>query len=132
MINNFYNNYSKKKSSNINIEINNVSLSYSNSFKFLGGILDSRLLFNVHINHVVIKVSKNRGIYINLSYLLRSILLSLYFSLVYLYFYIIVSKPKCGTYASTIQTFLSYRKRDYVMVFHIMNRLLLHFKIWVN
>ena len=77
----------RKKPSNKNIIIKNVSFSYSDSFKFIGLILDSRLSFNVHINYVVSKVSKNRGSFINLSYLPRSILHSLFFSSVYPYLY---------------------------------------------
>ena len=77
----------RKKPSNKNIIIKNVSFSYSDSFKFIGLILDSRLSFNVHINYVVSKVSKNRGIFIKLRYLPRNRLLSLYFLLVYPYLY---------------------------------------------
>ena len=94
----------RKKPSNKNIIIKNVSFSYSDSFKFIGLILDSRLSFNVHINYVVNKVFKNRRTFIKMRYLLISIL-------PFLYFCIIVSKPKGGT-ASTIQPLFILQKKN--------------------
>ena len=69
----------------INLYIDNSPLEKSGSFKFLGVIIDSKLTFHDHVNYVISKLSKSRGIFYKLNYLPENVLLSLYYSLVYPY-----------------------------------------------
>ena len=77
----------RRVTSDFNLNVNDVALSYSETFKFLGVTIDSRLTFRTHINNMIKKISKNRGIFMKLRFLPKNVLVSLYFSLVYPYLY---------------------------------------------
>ena len=64
----------------INLYIDNCPLEILGSFKFLGVIIDSKLTFHEHVNYVISKLSKSRGIFYKLNYLPENVLLSLYYS----------------------------------------------------
>ena len=68
------------------IKVNGVSLQNTNSFKYLGVIIDHKLNWTQHIAHVKNKVSKGIGImYRARNYLTKNSLKSLYFSYIYPY-----------------------------------------------
>ena len=68
------------------VTMNNCFLKKTDSLKYLGVIIDHRLNWSQHINHVKIKVSKGIGImYRARSYLTKSSLRKLYFSYIYPY-----------------------------------------------
>ena len=68
------------------IKVNGVSLQSTNSFKYLGVIIDHKLNWTQHIAHVKNKVSKGIGImYRARNYLTKNSLKSLYFSYIYPY-----------------------------------------------
>ena len=77
----------RRVTSDFNPNVNDVGLSYSETFKFLGVTIDSRLTFKTHINNMIKKISKNRGIFMKLRFLPKNVLVSLYYSLVYPYLY---------------------------------------------
>ena len=72
---------------NINICINGKSVVETKSFKFLGVIIDSKLKFHEHVNYIVAKLAKSRGIFYKLKHLPKHILITLYYSLVYPFIY---------------------------------------------
>ena len=68
------------------------------------------MTFHEHLNHVICKLSKSRGIFYKLNYLPKSILLSLYYSLVYPYLnYCIVAWGSCNV--SAIQSVFLIQKK---------------------
>ena len=46
--------------------MNNVMIEFTSSIKFLGVIIDDNLKFNIHINTINKKISKNIGVMYNL------------------------------------------------------------------
>ena len=65
------------------IFMNNIKIDYASSLCFLGVIIDDKLKFNLHINEITKKISKNTGILYKLREVLPStILLSVYRSIV--------------------------------------------------
>ena len=66
-----------------NIEINHTSLSHVNHYKFLGIFIDNSLSWDVHINHISVKLSKTIGLMSKLKiFFPKHILLNIYNSLV--------------------------------------------------
>ena len=64
----------------------NVIIKQENSVRFLGIILDNKLKFNLHIDHICNKVSKSIGIFHKLKNVTnKKNVTSLYYSLVYPY-----------------------------------------------
>jgi len=73
---------------NIDIKINNVNIERVDTFKLLGVIIDSRLNFKSHINHVISKITISMGILFRIKpFLNRTTLKSLYYALVYSHLY---------------------------------------------
>ena len=68
------------------IYLNNAIIKQENSVRFLGVILDNKLKFNLHIDHICNKVSKSIGILYKLKNVTnQKCLTSMYYSLVYPY-----------------------------------------------
>ena len=79
--------YKKNITFNFTVKIGNIVLNEKSYVKYLGVIIDNKLAWNHHVNHVLSKVSKYVGIFFKLShYVPRNILLLLYNSLVYPHF----------------------------------------------
>ena len=94
----------------INLYIENKVLEKSESFKFLGVMIDAKLTFHEHINYLLSKLSKSRGIFYKLNYLPKNVLLTLYYSLVYPYLnYCIEAWGSCS--ANTLQSLLLIQKK---------------------
>lgn len=69
---------------NLDVKINNIVISRTTSTKFLGIIFDDKLKFSDHVNYVSLQLAKSIGIINKVKYILpKSILLSLYYTLVY-------------------------------------------------
>ena len=67
-----------------NIYFNGESLTWTQSIKYLGIIIDHRLNFNLQVNEVCKKLSRLRGVFYSLSnFLPKNVLVNLYYSLVY-------------------------------------------------
>ena len=83
----FYMSFTNKPiSDNFNIILNGTIIDCKSSEKYLGLILDNSLSFKPHIEYVCSKVSKALGIiYRSRDFLPKSVLVSLYYSLVYPY-----------------------------------------------
>ena len=76
----------KPLSENFNIVLNGETIDCRSSEKYLGLILDNNLSFKPHIDYVCCKISKALGIiYRSRDFLPKSVLVSLYYSLVYPY-----------------------------------------------
>ena len=76
----------RKKEQNLNIKINDKTISEVNTCKFLGIIVDNRLKWTDHINALSTKISKSIGIISKTrKYLGQKTLLQLYYSFVYPY-----------------------------------------------
>ena len=68
------------------IFMNNVKIEYVSSTKFLGLIIDDQLKFNIHINEITKKISKNIGVLYRLrQYVPNVTLLSVYRSIIECY-----------------------------------------------
>ena len=68
------------------IYMNNIKIDYASSIRFLGVIIDDKLKFNLHINEITKKISKNTGILYKLRDVVPSnTLLSVYRSIVECY-----------------------------------------------
>ena len=108
------------------IKVNGVSLQSTNSFKYLGVIIDHKLNWTQHIAHVKNKVSKGIGImYRARNYLTKNSLKSLYFS--YIYPYLIYCVDISGISPQTHiknphQAFTSFAETDCKNndIFHIL------------
>ena len=86
----FVSNKKKKKTNTegIQVRIDNINIDRVESIKFLGIIIDSNLNWNKHIDYICQKISKNIGIIRYVSHFLpQKSLLTLYYSLVYPYFF---------------------------------------------
>ena len=65
------------------VYMNNVRIQYASSAKFLGIMIDDKLKFNLHINNIAQKISKNCGIFYKLKqYVSTNTLLCIYRSFV--------------------------------------------------
>ena len=68
----------------MNVSLNNVPINQSNSVKYLGVIIDTKLNFDVQINSITHKISKAVGVMTKLKhYLPQKALLTVYYSLVH-------------------------------------------------
>ena len=68
------------------IYFENDTLKWIDSIKYLGVLIDSKLNFNLHLNLVRSRISRGTGIIYRLqSYFPRSLLMKLYYSLIYSY-----------------------------------------------
>ena len=68
------------------VHMNNVKINYVSSTRFLGVLIDDQLKFDVHINEITRKISKNIGILYKLrQYVPNSTLLSVYRSIIECY-----------------------------------------------
>lgn len=68
---------------NFPLIFNNAPIEQSSSVRFLGVVLDDKLKFNLHINSICSKISKNTGIISKLAYYVpKHVLLQLYHSLI--------------------------------------------------
>ena len=68
----------------MNVSLNNVPINQSNSVKYLGVIIDTKLNFDVQINSVTHKISKTVGVMSKLKhYLPQKALFTVYYSLVH-------------------------------------------------
>ena len=66
--------------------INKIKIEYASSIRFLGVIIDDKLKFNLHINEITKKISKNSAILYKLrQYLPENTLLSVYRSIIECY-----------------------------------------------
>ena len=71
---------------NMTVQINEKIIPFENHLKFLGIILDKKLTYEHHINHIIGKLSKTIGIFYKLRYNApKHVLVSLYYSLIYPY-----------------------------------------------
>ena len=69
------------------VYMNNIKIEYTSSIRFLGVIFDDKLKFNVHINEISKKISKNIGVLYRLKhYVPNSTLLSIYRSIIECHF----------------------------------------------
>ena len=76
----------RKRQANISIDINNHTIKEINECKFLGVMLDSKLKWQSHINHISNKISKSVAILRYLKFIFpKYILKTLYLTLVYPY-----------------------------------------------
>ena len=74
------------KTSEIEVVMQNKSINFVTSTKFLGIIIDNKLKWNQHITYVKHKISKAVGILYKIrNFLAKSTLLSMYYSLVFPY-----------------------------------------------
>ena len=73
---------SKKKHDNLALFYDNRKLELVQSTKFLGIFVDSKLSWNVHVNYVCNKMSKNIGVLSKLQFLPKNILKMLYDTLI--------------------------------------------------
>ena len=81
----------KNKDFALRISINNCALKEVENFKYLGIILDNKILWVEHITYVKNKISKGIGImYQARKYLNRNGLIRLYNSYIYIYIYIYI------------------------------------------
>ena len=72
--------------SHVNLYINNQLLNRENSTKFLGVVIDSKLSFCQHIQHIKMKVAKNIGVLCKAKKIFqRSTVMALYYSFIYPY-----------------------------------------------
>ena len=88
------------------IKFDNVNLERSSSVRFLGVEIDNKLKFNIHINYISGKVSKNIGILSKLAYFLpQPILISLYHSLIepYLNYCPIIFGGACSSHLEPLR-----------------------------
>lgn len=70
----------------VKLNLGHKELEYEASTKFLGVRIDENLKFHIHINHICKKISKTVGILYRIrTYVTESILIQLYYSLVYPY-----------------------------------------------
>ena len=70
----------------LNVTLNNTVLNQSNSVKYLGAIIDSKLNFDTHIKKLAHRISKAVGIIFKLKqYMPRKALQALYYSLIHAY-----------------------------------------------
>lgn len=70
-----------------NVFMNDVRINYVSSFRFLGLIIDDKLKFNVHIDHISVKISKNIGVLYKLrQYLPLDTLVIMYRNMIECYF----------------------------------------------
>ena len=70
----------------ISLEINGIQLSQVNDVKFLGIMMDDKLTWKKHIEHISKKIAKSIGIMYRLKpFVNTETLLSLYYTLVYPY-----------------------------------------------
>ena len=68
------------------VHMNNIKIDYVESIRFLGVLIDDKLKFNVHINEIARKISKNIGILYKLrQYVPNSTLLAVYRSIIECY-----------------------------------------------
>ena len=68
------------------VHMNNIKIDYVESIRFLGVLIDDKLKFNVHINEIAVKISKNIGILYKLrQYVPNSTLLAVYRSIIECY-----------------------------------------------
>ena len=68
----------------LNVTLNNTVLNQSNSVKYLGVIVDSKLNFDTHIKKLAHRISKAVGIMFKLKqYMPRKALQALYYSLIH-------------------------------------------------
>ena len=78
----------KTNTNNSFLKINNFELEMVNVFKLLGILVDNRLNFNNHIDHLTKKISRNLGVINRIKfYVTISTLFSLYYSLFFSYIY---------------------------------------------
>ena len=76
----------KNKTMNDSIKIRGVNIEQKKCVKFLGVLIDDRLSFSNHIQHVIGKVSKSCGMLHKLkNYVTAELLRSIYYALVYPY-----------------------------------------------
>ena len=69
------------------VYMNNIKIEYTSSIRFLGVIFDDKLKFNVHINEISKKISKNIGVLYRLKQFVPSrTLLSIYRSIIECHF----------------------------------------------
>ena len=71
----------------IQLKINNQIISFRDSSKFLGVVIDRKLSFEIHVNLIIQKISKTIGIFYKLKQngTPKSVLISMYYSLFYPY-----------------------------------------------
>ena len=68
------------------LNMDDTVIQHVNSTKFLGVYIDSTLSWNIHVNHVASKIAQGIGALNRAKFIVpRSVLLSLYYSLIYPY-----------------------------------------------
>ena len=90
----------------ISLEINGIQLSQVNDVKFLGIMMDDKLTWKKHIEHISNKIAKSIGIMYRLKpFVNKETLLSLYYTLVYPYltYCCIIWGNTCTTYLQPLR-----------------------------
>ena len=85
------------------IYMNNIKIEYVSSTRFLGVIMDDKLRFNLHINEISKKISKNIGVLFKLrQYVPNNTLLSVYRSIIeyYINYCNLIFGNTCSTHIS--------------------------------
>ena len=101
----------KKESLNINMVIHNCEIKQVNEVVFWGSIFDERLSWKPQIAYVANRISKSIGIIFKSSfYLFKESMRTLYFSLVYPYFYY-CNLVWASTYQSNLYRIILLQKR---------------------
>ena len=101
------------------IYMNNIKIDYASSTKFLGVIIDDKLKFNLHINEINNKISKNIGVIYKLrQYIQTSTLVNVYRSIIecYLNYCNIIFGNSFETHVSPL--FISQKKVLRIMTYH--------------
>ena len=101
----------KKITSQIKLTLNNCTLKQESSTKYLGIIIDENLNWKAHISHIENKIKRGIGVISRLRHTVtRSILLNLYYSLIYPYLtYGLVAWG--NTYDTTLRPLINLQKK---------------------
>jgi hypothetical protein len=112
----------KKASHEINLYIDNKSLSETNVSKFLGVLIDNKLNWKQHIAYVAGKVSRGIGIIIKArQYLPKDCLKTLYYSFIYPYL-IYCNHIWGSTYQSSLSKLTTLQKKAVRIISHSTRR----------
>ena len=103
----------------LTIRIGSSVVDKCTSFNFLGVIIDSKLQFHDHVNNIINKISKTRGILAKINYLPTNILRSLYFSLIFPYLYYCI--PVWGSCAHSTLLPLFVLQKSIVRIIYKIN-----------
>ena len=101
-----------KREDSISLSCNESSLTKSESFKYLGVVIDQHLSFNDHTEHAVNKVSRKLGVFrrLRISFPLASAVRGLYKTMILPIFdYCDVAWQGCGKVNSDVLEILQHR-----------------------